>query len=1494
MFRNTHPRFAPEEPLSIPGDNSIANNKVTRIDAYGLLEKAQGQANEEYKEIMVQRRKMLVRPDGEITGYDIPLVVSLFQNECIMSATHDEFVVMCSKIAELNTWTIGQAQRLYGWTPIKTDPWLMQFLLSHRRLRCFDMLLYVNTGELKYTGDVLVRLLWPNDQLKTNAFNDYLSTVCRRVSEDGRMLMARLFFAAFSIVGSICSYLPDNYRYEAPEEEQKQGRAQAGPSTAPPEGDNNNNNPPHPLLTPKDVKKAIDNVLSLHFNTSTMADQRYGSNIDMVQAFTIISEVTKVFLDDVHVQVDGRRYNALIQQQREAPGPMDLPELVLDTHQIAREVPMYIDCIVSELFAYFYARMDQNETSVEDFVPFCREHHQTLGRRILRDFPNIQQEDPHITEPRIGLQYLEERFNTLLIRIRDGEPAIGELLFSSATLQPVITVSFNRGRELVMNADVRLHLATRLRLHGPRDRGNHIPDGILHNFSPNDFPIYFKQQKKNQSEEQDNVVNQHIQPPATMRDIQGEAHWIATSQFNEKTHYNTNLRERVRPTIEEEDYGLDDIDSDNEHAFEPEEDKVRDDQYIHWDAGDVQEDFYRQVCKWLIHPGDHEKLGHINNNRDEDICNANWFKDFITNGDGKNILEDCTKAPDVNSYVRHWLAYTILSIRGQIVQQLSTDDEFRFMREQPERFLDDLYRGEEHPKFSEVTLDSVNASPHLFHCNASSDDPEFNMEMFENLLGITLCVAYLRRSKGSPRCPIPHAECSRRHNNCSNLFFMIIRKSHMTMDRENCDVDEDGNLIRRVMMRMSFSRDVMRKQGFAPFQEQTIHFLPITSLASQLRVYKSLYRVPLLPPAFLQRLFGETLVKVPYTSREVRHHPSNSRLTEELANAPLPVSDEAMREMIEEQVDPGSLEYLVNCLHHPDCQVDPSHFSALIQSLRCVGAAEPNSSGMCFTQGPPGTGKTNNIVYLIGALLHHSEYGQVDHPLNQQVNFRRVDDGVLRNHNSRRCFKILVVASSNSAVDNILLRIAEEGIPDGKGGVIDPSMIRISKYNYEPPHEVLRQYTVNEASRLYDRNHADRATPSLQAKRRRADEALLFFSTCSAAGGSSFNELNEKPDIVIHDEGANTTEGEALIPIMTTTYEGPQGSIRRTYYLSVGDDYQLEALQHVTSFLRRCRMVKYWKVKSEDLSISLFERMIYHGRAMFSFLSAQYRMHPAISRITSVPFYKLYFRNPLPIGTFLTDYNQVARDNELSWTNYFPLTFIDTSSIPASQRNEVQRAKGRFVNNTEAFVVVDIVKSLFRRYGNAAMDGNIAVIAPYRAQVENISATLNTYVPQLTRETDRALRDVKVCTVDSMQGSQRDIVIISITRSNDLGGVGFVQNSRRLNVSLTRARFLNIVIADYSTIRVTGKREGYGIPSLASIYRKCLARAEDNNACVARITPVRNRQYGQDFFTLSANAGSEPATVRGTQNARLDTDPDMVNDTPTWDFAGLFPEELDE
>ncbi len=1488
MFRNTHPRYAPQGSIGIAADNFLSTSKVTSQDAYGLLEQASTQAFEQYKDIMVQRRNFLVRADGEITGYDIPLVIAIHQNECKMAATFAEFKTMCDHIASVNTWSQEQAERMFSWTPMKFDTWILSFLMRHRRLRCFDMLLFVSTGQLKYSGDILVRLLWPDEQLKKNPFNDIQTIICRRYSHDGRLFIARAFIACFSIVGTICSFLPDKFQYTSKTDNTSTEAASAAQHAQ------DNNNERRPLLSLKDIKDACDHVLSAHFNTSTMRDQRKASNIDLVQGFTIVTEVTKLFLDEIQVNLE------------QNPNPINYSTTKISVGHVSTFIGNYVTFVFVELFMYFYARVDHALVSVQEFIQFSQPYMDAFFRKVMDNFPSSPEGDRFNNGPYVARNYPRTYFNQDLERIRTGDPVFGEVRFSSHTLQPVIGANFQLGRVINATDAVRRRLTRRCRWNNPRVIRDVIPDGVLYEFDPIDVPLYFPRQDPSQNNITDNPVNRYIRPPSTLQSTRGDPDWYRQSRFNSRDHLQTNARERVRRQVEEEDYAADNIDDDNQQAFVPEADKVRDDSYTQWEAGDVQEEFYREVCNWLVHPGDCEMLGHINNIRQVDTCNAAWIKDYITNGKGANILDDCTNAGLTADYVNHWLAFILLTVRATVSKELRSQDRLQFMRNEPERFLTWLYgpdslnqpndENDPTPHFTEMTMDGVSVSKTLFHVNTSSDDPDFNMRLFDELLGLTLCVAYIRRTPGTPPCPIPRDEnCSRRHNNMSNVFFMVIRKSYIQANNNNEELDADGNPIQHIRMRMSFSREVMRKDGFAPYEGHTIHFQPICSLASEMRMYRSLFRVPLLLPSFTQRLFGSNCVQVPYTATEVLSPPSNSLLTSTMAEAPLPLATqvEEIRQTIEDQVDEGSLDYLVNCLHHPECRVDDSHFNSLVQTLRVIGSAEQNSSGMCFTQGPPGTGKTNNIIYLLGALLHHSEFGHAGTPKREQLNFRRLDDNILRARNTRRSFKILVVASSNEAVDNILLRLHDEGIPDGEGGFIHPSMLRIAKYNYEVPHRRLHRYTVNEASRLFDRDHRQRAFPTLIAKRRRADECIIFLSTCSSAGSAAFAELHEKPDIIIHDEAANSVEAEALIPIVTTTAQGSEGTIRRCFYIGVGDDNQLPALNLAPSMIRGSRLVKYWKVSVDDLVISLFERMIYHGRSTFSFLSSQYRMHPAISRITSVPFYKLYFNNPLPLATFQVEFNQPTAENVFSWSNYYPLTFIDTSNISPRIRFEVSERAGHYVNTAEAQVVTDILKGLYDRYGNEAFDSRIAVIAPYRSQVQHILSQMFLHLPQHRTIQGRLDRDVKVCTVDSMQGSQRDIVITSVTRSNQLGAVGFVKDQRRLNVSLTRARFVNIIVTDFSTVTTVSRKEGYGIQSLDYIYNKCMDRAENNSSCVAQIIPVHNRHEGDHFYNISPKPRSTRPSTRASSSAGVTNtvDAELVNDTPSFNFASLYPDD---
>ena len=184
---------------------------------------------------------------------------------------------------------------------------------------------------------------------------------------------------------------------------------------------------------------------------------------------------------------------------------------------------------------------------------------------------------------------------------------------------------------------------------------------------------------------------------------------------------------------------------------------------------------------------------------------------------------------------------------------------------------------------------------------------------------------------------------------------------------------------------------------------------------------KALPNLVLIPEWFRKRMFGGDLVKVPYNQTELRHPPSNSILTEAMTIGAFPDTPAAVRHMIHTQTDPGCRDYLIRCVNNPNLHVHESHFNSLIQMVRILGHAQPDTSGMGMIRGPPGTGKTTTIIYLIGAILHHSEYGHMV-PVEMQVIHANIDltDISTRRRNNPDCLKILIIGSSNSAVDNIM------------------------------------------------------------------------------------------------------------------------------------------------------------------------------------------------------------------------------------------------------------------------------------------------------------------------------------------------------------------------------------------------------------------------------------------------------------------------------------------
>ena len=300
------------------------------------------------------------------------------------------------------------------------------------------------------------------------------------------------------------------------------------------------------------------------------------------------------------------------------------------------------------------------------------------------------------------------------------------------------------------------------------------------------------------------------------------------------------------------------------------------------------------------------------------------------------------------------------------------------------------------------------------------------------------------------------------------------------------------------------------------------------------------------------------------------------------------------------------------------------------------------------------------------------------------------------------------------------------------------------------------------------------------------------------------------------------------------------------------------------------------------LAQSFFERLINDGRVMHAFLDTQYRMHPAISRVTSVPFYKYYFRCPLPLSVFLTAYNQP----DINRNDFHPMTFIDTSKITGKE--ETSAEAGHYVNEVEATIVANIINRLHSLVPVEELDSEIAVIAPYRSQVERLEYVLKRHVTNANTDVTWNRRNIHISTVDSIQGSERSVIIFSTTRSNKEGVVGFVSDMRRLNVSVNRARMLNIVIGDFSTIRTGPEGSTRGIEGLHQIYRGC-ARGVEAGARLA-LARVNNTGVDDGNYLFEYQPLSDPAVTRAASQAEGGggAETRVLEANPDVDISALF------
>ncbi|KAK1305621.1 hypothetical protein QJS10_CPA10g01240 [Acorus calamus] len=257
-------------------------------------------------------------------------------------------------------------------------------------------------------------------------------------------------------------------------------------------------------------------------------------------------------------------------------------------------------------------------------------------------------------------------------------------------------------------------------------------------------------------------------------------------------------------------------------------------------------------------------------------------------------------------------------------------------------------------------------------------------------------------------------------------------------------------------------------------------------------------------------------------------------------------------------------------------------------------------------------------------------------------------------------------------------------------------------------------------------------------------------------------------DLVVIDEAGQAIEPSCWIPIL-------QGK----RCILAGDQCQLAPV-----ILSR-------KALEGGLGISLLERASsLHKGVLATKLTVQYRMHDAIARWASKEMYGGLLQSSSTMALRLLVDSPLVK---ATWITQCPLLLLDTrmpygTLYVGCEEHLDPAGTGSYYNEGEADIVVQHIYSLIY---SGVPPTDIAVQSPYIAQVQLLRDRLN--------ELPEAF-GVEVSTIDSFQGREADAVIISMVRSNTIGAVGFLGESRRMNVAITRARKHVAVVCDSSTI----------------------------------------------------------------------------------------------
>lgn len=423
--------------------------------------------------------------------------------------------------------------------------------------------------------------------------------------------------------------------------------------------------------------------------------------------------------------------------------------------------------------------------------------------------------------------------------------------------------------------------------------------------------------------------------------------------------------------------------------------------------------------------------------------------------------------------------------------------------------------------------------------------------------------------------------------------------------------------------------------------------------------------------------------------------------------------------------------------------LNPTQEEAVNKVLRAKDVA--------IVHGPPGTGKTTTLVEAIYETLQREN-------------------------------QVLVCAQSNTAVDWISEKLVDRGVPVLRIG--NPTRVndKMLSFTYERRFESHPAYTelwgirksIREmGGRLRKGNYSERETARnrIHKLKDRATELEIqinedLFSNARVIASTLVSSnhrilTGRRFSTLFIDEAAQALEAACWIAIR-----------KADRVILAGDHCQLPPT------------VKCIEAARNGLDKTLMEKIVQTKPTAVSLLKVQYRMHEDIMRFPSEWFY----------NHELEAAPEVRHRGILDFDT--PMTWIDTSEMDFHEEF-VGESFGR-INKPEANLLLQELEAYIKRIGEGrVLDERIdfGLISPYKAQVQYLRGRIK------SSSFFRPFRSmITVNTVDGFQGQERDVVFISLVRANENGQIGFLNDLRRMNVAITRARMKLVILGDAATM----------------------------------------------------------------------------------------------